>query len=107
MKYRHQDEFDKIHWCVIVVIKDDVPHARAFWLNLIPFEKIESRFVDGFSVVWIVVLRAGFTSCFHHLDTNPSIIRNLNLPLWLRARPIPGSICGTPWQQPATLHMVL
>lgn len=40
----HKDEFDKIHWCVIV---DDVPHARAFWLNLILFEKIETRFATA------------------------------------------------------------
>src|SRR5271163_4003316 len=91
MKYRHQDEFDKLHRCVIIVIEDDVPHARAFWLNLILFEKVESRFVDRFSAVWIMVLQEGITGCFHHLDANPSIIRNSNLPPWLCACPIPAA----------------
>ena len=32
-----QDELDKIHGCVIIVIEHDVPHARTFRLNLIFF----------------------------------------------------------------------
>ena len=47
MKYGHQDEFDKLHGCVIVVVKDDVPHARAFWLNLILVEEIEMMKAAG------------------------------------------------------------
>jgi hypothetical protein len=42
----HGGEFDKIHRCVIVVVKDDVPHARTLCLYLILFEEIESRFID-------------------------------------------------------------
>jgi len=56
MKYRLQDEFDKIHGCVIVVIKDDIPHARTFYPDLIFFEEIELRFSDGFTSVWILLL---------------------------------------------------
>src|SRR3984893_4383702 len=48
MKYRLQDELDKIHRCVIVVIEYDIPHTRTFRLYFILFEEIESRFPDGF-----------------------------------------------------------
>ena len=56
MKYRLQNEFDKIHGCVIVVIDDDIPHARTFRPYLILFKKIESRLPDGFTLVWIMLL---------------------------------------------------
>src|ERR1700738_4986354 len=41
MKYRLQDEFYKIHWCIIVAIEDDIPHVWTFRLYLFPFEEIE------------------------------------------------------------------
>ena len=47
MKYRHKDEFDKVHRCVIVIIEDDIPHAWAFWLYLILFKEIESGLFAG------------------------------------------------------------
>jgi len=56
VKYRLQDEFDKIHWRVIVIIEDDVPHARTFYLHLILFKKIEARFIYGLKAMWILVL---------------------------------------------------
>jgi hypothetical protein len=56
MKYRLQNEFDKIHGCVIVVIDDDIPHARTFCLNLILFEKIEPWLSDRFNSVWTSLL---------------------------------------------------
>src|SRR5271155_497335 len=56
MKYRLQNEFDKIHGCVIVVIDDDIPHAWTFRPYLIFFKKIESRLPDGFTSVWIMLL---------------------------------------------------
>src|SRR5437763_6755769 len=56
MKYGLQNEFDKIHGCVIVVIEDDIPHAWAFRPYLILFKKIESRLPDGFTSVWILLL---------------------------------------------------
>jgi len=46
MKYLLQDEFDKIHGCVIVVIEDDVPHTRTFYLCLIFLKEIEFRYID-------------------------------------------------------------
>ena len=81
MKYRDQGEFDKIRRGVIVVIKDDVVHARAFWLNLISFEKIESRFVDRFSGMWIWSCERGSPAALIILWP----IRNSNL-LTLAAR---------------------
>src|SRR5438045_3999291 len=48
MKYRLQDDFDKVHGCVVVVIKDDIPHAWTFYLYLILFEETESRLIEGF-----------------------------------------------------------
>src|SRR5712672_3613522 len=92
MKYRLQDEFDKIHGCVIIVIEDDVPHAWPFCLYLVPVEKIEFRFIDGYNSVWILFLRERPAEYFCH--TNPSIIRNLKLLCWLLARPIPAPIPG-------------
>jgi hypothetical protein len=56
MKYGLQNEFDKIHGRVIVVIEDDVPHAWAFCLYLILFEEIEFRFIEGFNSVGILLL---------------------------------------------------
>ena len=56
MKYPLQNEFDKLHGCVVVVIKDNIPHAWTFFPNLIFFEEIESRFLDGFDRVWISFL---------------------------------------------------
>jgi hypothetical protein len=56
VKHPLQDQFDKIHGRVIVVIKDDIPRARTFRLYLIFFEKIESRFLNGFNSVWILLL---------------------------------------------------
>ena len=57
MKYRHQDEFDKIdHRCGIVIIEDDVPHAGTFSLYLILLYNIETSLMDGFKAVWILSL---------------------------------------------------
>jgi len=56
MKYGLQDEFNKIHRRVIVVIEDDVPHTRTLCFYLIFFKEIESRFPDGFNSVWILLL---------------------------------------------------
>src|SRR6266404_3221649 len=67
MKYRLQDEFDKIYRCVIVVIKDDVPHARTFCLYLVLFEEIDFRFIEGFKWVWILFLRERAAEYFCHL----------------------------------------
>ena len=62
MKYLLQDEFDKIHGCVIVVIEHDVPHAWTFCLYLFFFEEIESRFPDGSNSVWILLFDTGLLS---------------------------------------------
>src|SRR6266478_8756154 len=67
MKYRPQDEFDKIHGCVIVVINDDVPHAWSFYLYLVLFEEIDFRFIEGFKWVWILFLRERAAEYFCHL----------------------------------------
>jgi hypothetical protein len=56
MKYRLQDEFDKIHGCVIVVVEDDVPQMWTYRLYLIPIEEIELRFPGGFKAIWILLL---------------------------------------------------
>jgi hypothetical protein len=52
MKYGLQDEFNKIHRRVIVVIEDDIPHTRTLCFYLVFFKEIESRFPDGFNSVW-------------------------------------------------------
>src|SRR5438874_4771741 len=57
MKYGLQNEFDKIDGCVIVVIEDDIPHARTFCLHLVLVEEIESWFLDGFNPFLTLLLR--------------------------------------------------
>ncbi len=57
MKYRLQNEFNKIHRCVIVVIKDDVPHARTLCLYPILVEEIE-RIVLALAADGIAILLA-------------------------------------------------
>src|SRR6266404_6198441 len=111
MKYRFQDEFDKIHRCVIVVIEHDAPHAWTFYLYLVLFEEIEFRFIEGFKWVWILFLRGRAAEYFCH--TNPSIINNLKPLRWLLARPIPAPIrvpfprdvASLRWVRPRPNHM--
>src|ERR1700680_2150702 len=91
MKYRFQDEFDKIHRCVIVVIEDDVPHARTLYPYLMLFEEIKSRFLDGLKPVWISFLRERPAQYFYHLDTNLSFIRNIKAAASGACSPIPAS----------------
>ena len=56
MQYGLENEFDKVHRCVIVVIDYDVPYARTFNSHLTLFEKIQSRVMDRFPAVEILVL---------------------------------------------------
>jgi hypothetical protein len=56
MKYLCQHEYDKIHGREIVVIENDVPHARTFRLYLMFFEEIDTRFPDGSNSLWILLL---------------------------------------------------
>src|SRR6267143_6927998 len=103
MKYRLQDEFDKIHRCVIVVIEHDAPHAWTFYLYLVLFEEIEFRFIEGFKWVWILFLGERAAEYFCH--ANPSIIRNLKLLRWLLARPIPAPI-RVPFPSDVPQHLI-
>jgi hypothetical protein len=104
MKYRLQDEFNKIHRCVIVIIEDNIPHAWSFCLYLVFFEEIEFGFVERFKWVWILFLGERAAEYFCH--TNPPIIRKLKLLRWLLARPIPAPI-RVPFASdaPATPHI--
>src|SRR6516164_6610608 len=77
MKYTPQNEFDKLHGCVIVVIKDNVPHAWPFCPDLIFFEEIKSWFLDRFHGIWISLLREGVSICLHHVDTTSIQFRYL------------------------------
>jgi hypothetical protein len=48
-------KYDKLHGRVIVVIKDDVPHAWSFGLYLALIEEIETGFLNGSIAVWILL----------------------------------------------------
>jgi hypothetical protein len=99
MKYLCEDKYDKINWHVIVVIEDDVPHARTFCLHFI----LSRRSSCGFLVGSIRVFR--FCDRISTKVFIPSYITWLDYPLLLSSPGLPSPSIGANtdlWRKSAT-----